>query len=223
MSPPKESFFVHLHPRLADPGALRAGYSWCAGGLAFFLFLVLSASGALLMWHYRPGTGHAFSDVVRIEREVPLGFFVRNAHRFGSDAMVAVVWLHMARVVLTGSYRPPRELNWVVGVLLLCLTMALAFTGYVLPWDRLAVSAATVGAGMLASVPLAGADGPLASWSGATSASDLRWLFFGGAQPAGPTLVRFFALHCFILPASLLLLAGWHFWRVRKDGFSEPL
>jgi quinol-cytochrome oxidoreductase complex cytochrome b subunit len=138
--------------------------------------------------------------------------------------MVAVVWIHMGRVVLHGSYKPPRQMNWILGVGMLVATMLLAYTGYVLPWDRLGVAAATIGENMLASAPLIGSEGPGAALFGATAQSDLRFLLLGGREASGPTLVRFYALHCSWLPTILGLLSMLHFWKVRKDGgFSRPL
>ena len=114
------------------------------GGLSFFLFLVLTFTGLLLMFYYRPTLEYAYSDIVGLREHVPLGI-MREMHRWGAHAMVITVWLHMFRVFMTGSYKPPREFNWNIGVIMLVLTLLLSFTGYLLPWDQLAIWAITVG------------------------------------------------------------------------------
>jgi len=167
---------------------------------------------------YRPTPEHAWLDVKLLEPDVPLGWLLRNAHRWAGNAMLIAVALHMARVFLTGSYKPPRQLNWVIGVGLFLLTLALSFTGYLLPWDQLSLWAVTIGMRLAAAMPLVGADGPGASWLGIDESNDLRSLIAGGASVGGPTLIRFYALHCFLLPAALTGLAFLHFWRVRRDG-----
>lgn len=125
--------FLHLHPTKIPRHALRLTFTWGLGGVSFLLFLVLVCSGMVLMFHYRPTPEHAHADVAALSAGA--GRVLRNLHRGGADAMVVAVVLHLLRVFLTGSYKPPRELNWVVGVVLLVLTLALAFTGHLLPWD----------------------------------------------------------------------------------------
>ena len=135
--------------------------------------------------------------------------------------MVICVLLHMLRVFLTGSYKPPREFNWVVGVLLLVLTLLLSFTGYVLVWDQAALWALTVGSNLAASVPVVGCEGPAAI---VQPTGDLRALLLGGALPGAPALIRFYVFHCLALPFLSVLLMAVHFWRIRKDGgISGPL
>src|SRR5687767_15796664 len=107
------------------------------GGQTFSLFLSDTLTGLLLMFYYPPTIEYAYADIMDLREHVPLGI-MRELHRWGAHAMVITVWLHMLRVFLTGSYKPPREFNWVVGVILLLLTLLLSFTGYLLPWDQLA-------------------------------------------------------------------------------------
>jgi len=121
--------FLHLHPTQVAGHAVRLRYTWCMGGLAAFLFLHLTVSGVFLMFYYRPTPEYAYADMMALREDVPLGMFMRNVHRWAAHAMVIVVWLHMLRVFLTGSYKRPREFNWVVGVALLTLTLLLSFTG----------------------------------------------------------------------------------------------
>jgi quinol-cytochrome oxidoreductase complex cytochrome b subunit len=126
--------FLHLHPVQVRKSGIRLSYTWCMGGITFFLFLVEAITGILLMFYYRPVGDRAFQDIVALREHVPLGI-MREVHRWAAHAMVISVWLHMFRVFLTGSYKPPREFNWNVGVILLVLTLLLSFTGYLLPWD----------------------------------------------------------------------------------------
>ena len=144
--------------------------------------------------------------------------------------MVITVWLHMYRVFLTGSYKPPREFNWVIGVILLLLTLLLSFTGYLLPWDQLAIWAITVGSNMARAHPFLGHEGPgqaLFSVGGIdmiTSASDARFMLLGERAVGEVTLNRFYILHCIAIPLVVAFLLAVHFWRVRKDGgISGPL
>ena len=122
----------------------HACHTWCMGGVTFFLFLVETVTGVLLMFYYRPTLDLAYGDMEALRAVTSLGI-LRELHRWGAHAMVITVWLHMYRVFLTGSYKPPREFNWVVGVFLLLFTLLLSFTGYLLPWDQLAIWAITVG------------------------------------------------------------------------------
>src|SRR5204862_1290451 len=144
--------FLHLHPVRARASGIRLSFTWCMGGLTFFLFLVESVTGILLMFYYRPVAASAYSDIRRLREDVPLGI-MREIHRWGAHAMVITVWLHMFRVFMTGSYKPPREFNWGIGVVLLVLTLLLSFTGYLLPWDQLAIWAVTVGTNMARAHP----------------------------------------------------------------------
>jgi quinol-cytochrome oxidoreductase complex cytochrome b subunit len=170
------------------------------------------------MLFYRPSVEHAYEDVRVISAQVPFGWLIRNTHRWAGHAMVVFVGVHMARVFLTGSYKAPRQLNWVIGVALLVLTLALSFTGYLLPWDQLAFWAVNVATELAASMPLVGHAGPGASLLGVDASNDIRTLLLGGPATGSPTLVRFYALHCFVLPGIVLVLSLLHFWRVRRDG-----
>ncbi|MBI4323592.1 MAG: cytochrome b N-terminal domain-containing protein, partial [Candidatus Omnitrophica bacterium] len=152
--------FLHLHPVRIPKDALRVSYTWGMGGLSFYMFLVLTVTGILLMFYYRPTSLHAFQDMKDLAYAVTLGRLLRNMHRWAAHLMVVVVILHMVRVFLTGAYKPPREYNWVVGVILLTMTLFLSYTGYLLPWDQLALWAVTVGAQMAANSPILGNEGP---------------------------------------------------------------
>jgi quinol-cytochrome oxidoreductase complex cytochrome b subunit len=215
--------FLHLHPARIPKHAVKVKYTWCMGGLSFFIFLVLTVTGILLMFYYRPVTEYAYGDIIDLKEQVPLGI-MREIHRWGAHLMVITVWLHMFRVFMTGSYKPPREFNWGVGVILLVLTMLLSFTGYLLPWDQLAIWAITVGSRMAGATPIIGTGGPgaallaLGDVNFVHEASDARFAMLGGRFVGEATLLRFYVLHCIGLPFIIMIFMIVHFWRVRKDG-----
>jgi quinol-cytochrome oxidoreductase complex cytochrome b subunit len=221
--------FLHLHPVKVRRSGIRLSYTWCMGGLTFFLFLVETITGLLLMFYYRPTAEWAYEDIFALREHVPLGI-MREMHRWAAHLMVITVWLHMYRVFLTGSYKPPREFNWNVGVILLVLTLLLSFTGYLLPWDQLAVWAITVGSNMARATPFLGHEGPGASllaFGGLNlvhAGDDARFGLLAGRFVGEGALLRFYVLHCVGLPLAAATLMAIHFWRVRKDGgISGPL
>ena len=190
------------------------------GGLSFFLFVNLTITGILLMFYYRPTVEYAFTDIIDLAEQVPLGI-MRELHRWAAHAMVLIVWLHMVRVFMTGSYKPPREFNWGVGVLLMTLTLLLSFTGYLLPWDQLAIWAVTVGSNMARATPFLGHEGPGAAL---LAIGDVRFALVGGRFVGEATLLRFNVLHCIGIPFIAMIFMAVHFWRIRKDGgISGPL
>ncbi len=223
------NFFLHLHPVSIKKQGIALSYTWCMGGVTFFLFLVETVTGVMLMFYYRPTTEWAYRDIMSLTDVTSLGI-MRELHRWGAHAMVITVWLHMYRVFLTGSYKPPREFNWVVGVILLVLTLLLSFTGYLLPWDQLAIWAITVGSNMARATPVLGHEGPLQqalTLGGVdliTNMSDARYVLLGAREVSNETLNRFYVLHCIAIPLAVATLLAIHFWRVRKDGgISGPL
>ena len=146
----------HLHPVKVKRHAVKVSYTLCLGGLSFFLFILLTVTGIFLMFFYRPTDAHAWDNVKTLETAVTFGSLVRNMHRWAAHLMVLSVFLHMSRVFYHGAYKPPREFNWVIGVILLTLTLLLSFTGYLLPWDQLALWAVTVGTNMMGYTPVFG-------------------------------------------------------------------
>lgn len=221
--------FLHLHPVKVRRSGVRLSYTWCMGGLTFFLFLNLTLTGLLLMFYYRPTAELAYQDIFALREHVSIGV-MREMHRWGAHLMVISVWLHMYRVFLTGSYKPPREFNWNVGVILLVLTLLLSFTGYLLPWDQLAVWAITVGTNMARATPFLGHEGPgaaLLSVGGLNfihAGDDVRFGLLAGRFVGEGALLRFYVLHCVGFPLIAATLMAIHFWRVRKDGgISGPL
>jgi quinol-cytochrome oxidoreductase complex cytochrome b subunit len=204
----------HLHPVKVKRHGLKLTYTFCLGGLSFFLFVLLTVTGIYLMFFYRPaadiGGATAYTDMLAIRNNVFFGDLVRNIHRWAAHLMVFSVTLHMARVFYTGAYKPPREFNWVVGVILLFLTLGLSFTGYLLPWDQLSIWAVTVGTNLAGYSPLI--------------ANQVRFLLLGGLEVGPNTLLRWYVLHVLALPFVLVLFLAVHFWRIRKDGgISGPL
>ena len=222
--------FLHLHPVSVRQSGIRLSFTWCMGGLTFFLFLVEVVTGVLLMFYYRPTVEYAYFDIQGLRANAVSMGLMREMHRWGAHAMVIAIWLHMLRVFLTGSYKPPREFNWVVGVILLVLTLLLSFTGYLLPWDQLAMWAITVGSNMARATPLLGHEGPgaaLLEIGGVPlvhAGSDAKFGLLGGTFVGPAALLRFYVLHCVFIPVVVIVLIAIHFWRVRKDGgISGPL
>jgi len=210
--------FLHLHPAKINRDAVRYSYTWGMGGITFYLFIVLTLTGVLLMYYYHPTKGQAYRDIVYLMSDVPFGKILRNMHRWAAHLMIITVWLHMFRVFLTGSYKRPREFNWVVGVILLVLTMLLSFTGYLLPDDQLGFWAVTVGTNMARATPLLGHEGPLGPQLGMTPYNDVRFALLGGSIVDANALLRAYIWHCIAIPLIASVFMGVHFWRVRKDG-----
>ena len=202
--------FLHLHPVRVRQHAVKFAYTFCLGGLSFFLFLVLTVTGVYLMFFYIPSTTHAYTDILNIQASVAFGLITRNVHRWGAHLMVFFVFLHMMRVFYHGAYKPPREFNWVVGVILLLMTIGLSFTGYLLPWDQISYWAITIGLNMASYTPVIN--------------TPIQALIFGGFEVGQNTLLRFYVLHIMLLPLVTAIFLAVHFWRIRKDGgISGPL
>ncbi len=202
--------FLHLHPVRVRQHAVKFAYTFCLGGLSFFLFLVLTITGVYLMFFYVPSATQAYNDILRIQSEVVFGLLTRNVHRWAAHLMVFFVFLHMMRVFYHGAYKPPREFNWVVGVVLLFLTLFLSYTGYLLPWDQIAYWAITIGFNFAESAPVFNTVSKL--------------IIFGGLEVGQNTLLRFYVLHVVFLPLTAAFFLAVHFWRIRKDGgISGPL
>src|SRR5437879_219327 len=210
--------FYHILPTKITKHGMRMRFHWGAGILTFYLFLVLTFTGVLLMFYYVPTVPRAYYDMKDLQNVVPFGNILRNVHRYGAHAMVFMVMVHMARTFYTASYKPPREFNWCVGVVLLMLTFLLSFSGYLLPWDQLAIWAVTVGTNMARATPLLGHQGPFGPELGMRIDNDVRFVLLGGTQVGPPTLLRFYVGHCIFLPLIATIFMVVHFWRIRKDG-----
>ncbi len=192
--------FFHLHPAKINRDAVAYNYTWGMGGITFYLFVVLTFTGTLLMFYYHPTKVQAFRDILYLEHDVPFGKLLRNMHRWAAHLMIITVWLHMFRVFLTGSYKKPREFNWVVGVILMLLTLLLSFTGYLLPDDQLGFWAVTVGTNMARATPLFGHEGPFGPLLGMTPYNDIRFGLLGGSIVDSNALLRAYIWHCIAIP-----------------------
>jgi quinol-cytochrome oxidoreductase complex cytochrome b subunit len=205
-----KNFLLHWFPAKVTRQSLSWNYSFWLGTISAVLFLILVLTGIPLMFLYVPSVERAYLSVKDIEFTVSYGWFLRGLHRISAHLMVAVVFLHMVRVFLTGAYKngnaanQNRPLNWIIGIALLLLTLLLSFTGYLLPWDQLAYWAITVGTNIASAAPGVG--------------EAMRFFLLGGTTIEQNTLIRFYVLHCFFLPLLVALLFCYHMWRVRKDG-----
>jgi quinol-cytochrome oxidoreductase complex cytochrome b subunit len=208
--------FLHLHSVRTHRWSLRWSTTMGLGIATAAAFLITLITGVLLMFYYKPYPEVAYTSIKDIHFIVPTGRFIRNLHRWAANVMVVVVILHMARAFYTAAYRKPREFNWLVGMGLLVLTLALSFTGYLLPWDQLAYWAITIGAN-IAQSPREVTDA-----LGITAWFDIgglqRFLLLGSDEVGAEALIRFYLLHIMILPLALAALMAVHFWRIRKDG-----
>ena len=198
------NLFLHVVPVKVREKSLRARATYYLGSFSFFLFVILTISGILLMLYYHPAVPQAYRDMKDLRFVVANGVFLRNLHRLAAQAMVLAVFWHMFHVFYRGGYKPPHEFNWVVGVGLLLVTLFLSYTGYLLPWDQLAFWAITVGTNIISWVPGLG--------------HPIRFLLLGGNIVGENALLRFYVLHCVILPLAAVVLIAVHFWRIQKDG-----
>jgi quinol-cytochrome oxidoreductase complex cytochrome b subunit len=204
------NFLLHWFPAKVCKASLDWNYSFWLGTVSAALLLLLVVSGFPLLFLYVPSVERAYASIKDLEYAVTFGSWIRSVHRFAAHFMVAAVFLHLVRVFLTGAYKngigqgQRREWNWVIGVVMLLLTLLLSFTGYLLPWDQLAYWAVTVGTNIASSIPVVG--------------PTIRELLLGGRTIDQPTLIRFYVLHVIVLPGFLGLLFAYHMWRVRKDG-----
>ena len=216
-----QNLFLHIHSTRIHRWSLRWSYTMGLGLICAASFLLLTVTGLLLMFYYKPSTVLAYQSIKDIHYVVPTGRFMRNIHRWGAHLMVVAVLLHMARVFYTSSYRKPREMNWLFGLVLLVLTLGLSFSGYLLPWDQLAYWAVTIGAN------IAQSPRELTDAIGITRYVDIgglqKTLLLGSRSVGEDALIRFYVLHVFFLPLLMAAFMGLHFWRIRKDGgLSRP-
>ncbi len=210
------NLFLHIHSVRVHVRTLKPTLTFGLGLMATASFVITIITGVLLMVYYKPSTDLAYQSIKDIHFTVSTGRFIRNIHRWSAQLMVLVVLLHMARVFFTASYKKPREFNWLVGLGLLVITLALSFTGYLLPWDQLAYWAITIGSN------IANSPRELTDAIGITKFFDpggfQKRLLLGANYVGQDALIRFYVLHVFVLPLALVTLLGVHFWRIRKDG-----
>ena len=210
------NLFLHIHSVRIHIRSLSPSLSLGLGLISTASFLILCVTGVLLMVYYKPSTALAYDSIKDLHYVVFTGRFIRNIHRWSAHIMVAAVFLHMARVFYTGSYKKPREFNWLIGLGLLVMTLALSFTGYLLPYDQLAYWAITIGSN------IANSPRELTDAIGITQWFDpggfQRRMLLGANFVGEDALIRFYNLHVFVLPLALTTMLGVHFWRIRKDG-----
>ena len=204
---PLTALLLHLHPRYIPASRARIGFTLCLGGISFFLFLVLVASGVQLAFRFMPCEMKATGSVSEIAHAVPFGDILRGIHYWAGQLMVVMVVLHMLRVFFTGSYKPPRSFNWVAGTGLLLLTLLTDFSGYLLRGDATTRWAAQTSARLMSEVPILG--------------GAIHTMAVGGETMAPGWMLRAYVWHCFGLPGAILALSAYHFWRVRQDGLGE--
>ncbi len=196
-----------LEANLRKPVPVHVNWLFTLGSAIAALIGVQIFTGILLLIYYRPGVDTAYQSIVRIMDEVPLGGFMRSLHVWGADLIVIFLILHMVRVFVYAGYKKPRELTWIIGVLLFAVILIFGFTGYLLPWDQLAYWGTVVATEAPASIPVVG---PIT-----------REFMLGGSEVGDPTLGRFFALHVVVLPLVLLKFMALHLFLIRYQGISS--
>ena len=203
-------FIEPMKKMLAKPVPIFATkWMYCLGGITFALFIIQGITGTLLAFYYKPTPEEAYASIQVIENQVQFGAAIRAIHHWAANGMIIMVVAHLLRVFITGAFKPPRELNWITGVLLFVITLGFGFTGYLLPWDQRAFWATTVGTEIGGGIP----------WIG-----DLILIFLRGAwNVTAITLSRFYAVHILVLPVVIIVLMGLHFIMIRKQGIARPL
>jgi quinol-cytochrome oxidoreductase complex cytochrome b subunit len=184
----------------------HVNWLYALGSATLFVAINQIVTGILLTLYYVPTPDHAYDSVQFITNEVSAGWLIRGLHHWGASAMVILVGLHMLRVVLHGSYKFPREVTWMTGVVLLLVTIGFGFTGYLLPWDQKSYWATTVGTSIVGSAPIVG--------------DSLLRIMRGGPELSAVTLARFFGVHVWVLPVTLLTLMFVHLYLVIRNGIS---
>lgn len=198
-----KSFILHIRPKYYQRGSTWFTHTFRLGWFSAFFFIVETITGLILMIFYAPSPATAYTDMLNIIGNVPFGQFMRDLHRLGAELMVAVVFLHMLRVYLTGSYKHPRQFTWLTGVILLIVTAFLSFSGYLLPWDQLAYWAVTIGTSMADSTPLVGEQANL--------------LLRGAPDIGAGGLLRFYLLHILLLPLIAIVVISVHYYKVARE------
>lgn len=182
---------------------------YCLGGITAFLFIIQAITGIMLAFYYQPTPEQAYASIQHIENEVFFGASIRAIHHWAANGMIVMCIAHMLRVFIMGAFKPPRELNWSSGVILLIVTLGFGFTGYLLPWDQRAYWATTVGTEIAGGIPDIG---------------ELTLVFLRvGWGITSATLSRFYALHVIVLPILVIVMMGMHFLMIRRQGLKEPL
>ena len=197
------SLLLHFRPKTVPRRTLKFTLTWGLGGMAVVLVGMLFVTGLMLKFAYQPVPDQAYASIVNLQNTVLFGRLIRNIHHWSGNALLLVVLLHFLRVFFTGAFQPPRQFNWVLGLVMFLLVLGSNFTGYLLPWDQLAFWAITICTGMLEYIPGIGIG--------------LQKMISGGNEIGPATLSNFFAVHTAVIPAGLVILMPFHFWRVRKS------
>lgn len=203
-----KNFFLHIHPVKCHKQVIDPFHTLGLGTITASLFFLLVITGVVLMFFYIPAVDRAYGILVDWLDTTPFAMMWRNVHRWSAQLMVLFVFLHMSRVFYMGSYKGERKFNWMIGVMLMVVTLFLSFTGYLLPWDQLAFWAITVGASIAGYVP--GIPGMQYNIN--------KLMLLGSTTVGQDALIRFYVLHVMVLPLLAGTLLGVHFWRIRKDG-----
>jgi quinol-cytochrome oxidoreductase complex cytochrome b subunit len=198
------NLILHLHPRKVKPYTLRFNLTFGLGGMAALLLVIQVFTGLLLKFHYIPSPEGAYNSVLNINEGLLFGKLAHNIHHWSAVLLLWITFMHMLRVILTGAYSKPRHATWIFGIFLLILVVMSNFTGYLLPWDQLSYWAVTVVTSLFQYVPLIG--------------EPAKEMLLGGNEVGSVTLSNFFNLHTGILPLLMVLLMGFHFWRIRRAG-----
>ena len=198
------SLLLHFRPRKIPERTLNFNLTWGLGGMAVVLVSMLFITGLLMKFVYQPVPDRAYDSIIYLQNMVGFGQMIRNMHHWAGNMLLVVVFLHLLRVYFTSAFHHPRQFNWIIGLLMFLLVVGSNFSGYLLPWDQLAYWAITICTGMLDYIPGPGA------W--------LQKIVRGGADIGPATLSNFYAIHTAVIPACLLILMPFHFWRVRKSG-----
>ena len=195
---------LHFRPKVVQERTLRFTLTWGLGGMAVVLVGLLFATGMMQKFVYQPVPDRAYESILHLQNDVFFGQLIRNIHHWSANILLIVAFLHFLRVFFTGAFHAPRQFNWIIGLTMFVLILGSNFTGYLLPWDQLAFWAVTICTGMLEYIPVIG--------------EGIKQVILGGTDLGPATLSNFFAIHTAIIPACLLLLMPFHFWRVRKAG-----
>jgi quinol-cytochrome oxidoreductase complex cytochrome b subunit len=208
LTPHADGFWLHMRPSYFHSDMTGLYPTFRLGWLSTYFVFFETVTGIILMFWYTPSPQIAYGDMLNMLSNVPLGQFTRDLHRLGAEAMVLIVFLHMLRTFFTGSYKKPRQFTWFTGVLLLIFTGLLSFTGYLLPWDQLALWAVTIGASMVEATPVI--------------SEQVNLLVRGGPELGANGLLRFYLVHVLALPAFLFIFTGVHYYKVIVHGHSLP-
>jgi len=199
VKPHADGFWMHMRPTFFHEQVMSLYPTFRLGWLTTYMLVFETITGLFLMLWYTPSPDIAYTNMLSLLSNVPFGLFMRDLHRLGAELMVMLVLLHMLRTFVTGSYKKPRQFTWFTGGVLLLLTLFLSFSGYLLPWDQLALWAVTIGASMAEATPVVG--------------REVNLLVRGGADIGANGLLRFYLLHVFALPLIAFIFVGVHYYK----------